>query len=82
MDLRHLQWLEANSGRTSSKRDPKGEKPMCSNFITVPRDMRITNFFALRVPTGVSDGVPDGVPDGVLEVQIEDHELLSICLQF
>jgi hypothetical protein len=57
MDLGHLQWLEANSGRTPSKRDPKGEKPMCSNFITVPRDMRITNFSALRVSNGVSDGV-------------------------
>jgi hypothetical protein len=61
MDLGHLQWLEANSGRTPSKRDPKGEKPMCSNFITVPRDMWIANSSALRVSNGVADGVSDGV---------------------
>ena len=65
MDLGHLQWLEENSGRTPSKRDSKGEKPMCSNFITVPRDMQITNFSALRVSNGVPDGVLDGVSDGV-----------------
>jgi hypothetical protein len=34
MDIDQLQWLEANYGRTPSKRDPKGEKPMCLNFIS------------------------------------------------
>jgi hypothetical protein len=68
MDLGHLQWLEANSGRTLNKRDPKGEKPMCSNFITVPQDMWISKFSALRVLDGVLDGVSDGVPDGVPDV--------------
>ena len=74
MDLMHLQWMEANSGRTPSKRDPKGEKPMCSNFIMVPRDMQIANSSMLRVS--------DGVLDQELEGRIKDHELLSICLQF
>jgi hypothetical protein len=44
---------------------------MCSNFITVPRDIRIANFFALRVPNGVSDGVSYGVMDGVLNEVLE-----------
>jgi hypothetical protein len=65
MDLMHLQWMEANSGRTPSKRDPKGEKSMCLNFITVPRDIRIVNSSTLRVANGVSNGVPYGVMDGV-----------------
>jgi hypothetical protein len=71
MDLGHLQWMEENYGRTSGKRGPKGEKPMCLNFIMVPRDMCIANSSVLRVSDGVSDavsnGVSDGVSDGVLE---------------
>lgn len=74
MDLENLQWLEASSGRTPSKRDPKGEKPMCSNFIMVPRDMQIANSSMLRVS--------DGVLDQELEGRIKDHKLLSICPQF
>jgi hypothetical protein len=66
MDLGFLQWMEESFGRTSSKRDSKGETPMCSNFIMVPLDMWITNFSVLRVPNGVSDGVLDGVSNGVL----------------
>jgi hypothetical protein len=74
MDLGHLQWLEENYGRTPNKRDPKEEKPMCSNIIIVPRNLQITNSSVLRVL--------NGVPDGVLEGWIEDHKFLSICLQF